>query len=313
MLLLFGSDFDGTVAQTFAPSPNGIGVTEAYRLACQKIFGSGFELYEEIGPLDSRSPMEVIRALLPTSKNGSVLIGKARKFLDSNHESLQGFVPAGKGAGLNWSSEDPHSVITEILVRVRMQLFWDEIGARFPDGRVWPEPCAGFLQFYGALRTFASHCVLRGIRLEFGIVSSGHDRFIERCFDAWQVPRPELMVTDDLMRSPLCSHIPPERRIKPQTGSFEMLRGECRTKFGCEAASETYIGDSLRADGGLAKNLDIGFIWFNPDSQSIPSLADNVLPISDWRELMQALCPSTIDMVLKGVDFFRAVREVLGR
>lgn len=312
--MLFGSDFDGTMAQTFVPSPNGIGVTEAYRLACKAIFGPEFELYDEIGELDNRSPMEIIRALLER-QNESVLIEQAQGFLDRNRGSLQGFVPHGKGAGLEWNGKDPGPVVTEVLVRAKMRILCLEIGTRFSDGRVWPEPCAGFLQFYKALRTFAGQCILQGIRLELGVVSSGHDHFIERCFDVWQVPPPELLVTDDLMRSPQCSHIPPEKRVKPQTGPFEMLREECRRKFGAEIGKggELYIGDSVKTDGGLAKNLGLCFIWFNPDGKSAESFVGNILSISDWRELKPVLQLSTIDMMQRGTDLSHIIHEVLGR
>ena len=62
--MLFVLDFDGNLANTFAPSPNGIGVHKAYETAVFKLFGqSGLNKYLETGGLKNRAPGEVVEQL----------------------------------------------------------------------------------------------------------------------------------------------------------------------------------------------------------------------------------------------------------
>ena len=57
-------DFDGTIANTFAPSPSNIGIGEAYRLAVEKLFGEeALKYYISAGGLRNRNPGEVVKNL----------------------------------------------------------------------------------------------------------------------------------------------------------------------------------------------------------------------------------------------------------
>ena len=61
----FVYDFDGTIANTFVPSPNGIGVNDACRMAVGTMFGAdGFAVFDEIGGLRNRSPLDFMRTFL---------------------------------------------------------------------------------------------------------------------------------------------------------------------------------------------------------------------------------------------------------
>ncbi len=63
-MYLLVCDFDGTIADTFSPSPNNIGVSEAYRLAVEELFGNeALEKYFSTGGLKNRSPGEVVKNL----------------------------------------------------------------------------------------------------------------------------------------------------------------------------------------------------------------------------------------------------------
>lgn len=315
--MLVSSDYDGTIAQTFVPSPHNIGVEEAYRLSCGDIFGpEGLQTYDLIGGLQNMAPLELVTALLEAGDKLSFL-GQARAFLERERLSLEGFVLPGRGSSLDWQSSDPILVVAEILVRTKMRHFWDEIGAQFPDGRIWPEACAGFIEFYRALHEFAKAYSTPEVRIDLGIISSGHDLFIARCFEAWGVSCPDLLVTDDLMRSSHCVHMPMERRSKPEAGPYEMLEGQWKAKYGMglETKRVLHAGDSVAKDGNLSRKLGIPFVWFNPASQVEPRtiFAGHIMCLRDWRELEPLLRPRTLEMMTSGLSFSRIIIEALAR
>ncbi|MDP2641692.1 MAG: hypothetical protein Q8P21_00120 [bacterium] len=268
------SDFDGTIAQTFVPSPRGVGVHEAYSLSLRQIFGdTGVMLYQLVGGIQNRTPGELLEAVLVAAgSHRENLTERSRFFLEREGKSLDGFVPEGKGGSLEWNAACPLPAMTEVLVRVKMQILFREIG------KLWPKPCKGFVCFYRHLRE------KNGAKL--GILSSGHDLFIEKCFEVWGESQPDLMVTDDLMRSRRCCNIPPEKRAKPQAGPYRMFCDEWFAKYGTPVPSrmETfYVGDSQATDGAMAKKLGLFFVWFNPDENG--SGPRSVYSVSDWRSL----------------------------
>lgn len=74
MKYLLVSDFDGTIANTFAPSPSNIGVSEAYRLAVEKLFGEeALKYYISTGGLKNRNPGEVVKSLQDQGFGGDVI------------------------------------------------------------------------------------------------------------------------------------------------------------------------------------------------------------------------------------------------
>ncbi len=100
-------DFDGTMADTFQPSPNEIGVSEAYCLAVEALFGEdGRGAFCAVGGLKNRAPIELIDAL---QKHG---------LTTGNLEDA-----------------------AEKLVFAKMQVLLGEIGS------VWPLPCEGYKEF----------------------------------------------------------------------------------------------------------------------------------------------------------------------
>jgi len=101
-------DFDGTMADTFKPSPNEIGVSEAYCLAVDELFGEkGGKALCAVGGLQNRAPIELIHAL------------------------------QAKGIRISGRLEDA----AENLVKTKMEVLLREITPN------WPLPCAGYAEF----------------------------------------------------------------------------------------------------------------------------------------------------------------------
>ncbi|PKL72546.1 hypothetical protein CVV26_00855 [Candidatus Kuenenbacteria bacterium HGW-Kuenenbacteria-1] len=157
-----------------------------------------------------------------------------------------------------------------------MRIFWNEIGTRFPGGTVWPQACSGFLEFYRALNN----------PLEFGIISSGHDLFIEKCFEVWGIEIPKIVVTDDLMRSRRCDNFSQAERVKPGVGPFKIFCEEYKKLYAKNLNKDQvlYIGDSAKMDDDFARNCKISFILFNPNESDFKGKS-----ISDWRELKEVI------------------------
>lgn len=302
-------DFDGTAGDTFKPNRNGIGVNEAYKMACDKIFGTDFAHFERAGGLQNRGPVEFVSAILENGERDK-LIERAHVYLQKHKGELDGYVPAGKGASLVWDG-DPLSVISELLVRVKLKLLTAQIGGASRDDN-WPKPCPGFVEFWRGILAFNEVSPI--VKFVPGIVSSGHDLFIRECFKMWGLPEPALMVTDDTMRSPVCAHLPLAERIKPRVGPVRILceqwLKEQKRNIGhedplsCIAGRGFYAGDSLATDGDLAKNLDLCFLWFNPEGKETGSFAGQVVKVSDWREIIGLLTSrKAVSMMTVGVPF----------
>lgn len=153
-------DFDNTIALTLKPSPNKIGVEEAYRSAIEELFGmSGLAAYEEIGGLQNMAPSELVKALL------SVI---------ETHQKPE--------------------KITEMIVEKKLSVLMKEIGTHFHDGSIWPEPCPGIVNFF---KSISEANKKGGIHIDVAILSSGHRDFIKKTFRVWGQKCPKILVTDD--------------------------------------------------------------------------------------------------------------------
>lgn len=197
---LLVSDFDGTAADTFSKNPKGIGVNEAYSLAIKNLFGEeGMEIYEEFGSLKNRAPEEVVKQILYIG-NADFLIRSAEKCFDARSKSLNRLVPDGKGAPLEWVPGDEIKTIktiTEMLVLIKLSYLMEEIGSQLPNGKTWPEPCQGFLDFLRVVNLLQKK---EHIPIKLAIISSGHEIFIQKTFRIWGFAPPDIIVTDDDMR-----------------------------------------------------------------------------------------------------------------
>lgn len=110
---LLASDFDGTIALTHEPAPNGMTVPLAYEVAVVRVFGhSALQQYQAEGGLNNRAPLEIVRQLAP-GMDTSTLYQRA-----------------------------------EDLVEVKLAHLMSEVGNRSADGERWPRPTSGFVSFW---------------------------------------------------------------------------------------------------------------------------------------------------------------------
>jgi len=104
-------DFDNTVADTFSPSPGGLGVVGAYERAIRVLFGEkGVDIFQKTGGLRNQAPGELVEHLLT---NGVVPL-----------ESL------------------PSKILADKIVEVKLSYLLQQIG---PE---WPKPCQGIKLFF---------------------------------------------------------------------------------------------------------------------------------------------------------------------
>ena len=305
---LFVLDFDGTAANTFEPNPKGVGVHEAYQLAVKDIFGqTGLEIYEKAGGLQNRAPEEIVSLILTEN---SQMIRQAEACFDQKNKTLKRLVPEGKGASLEWISGDNkrlQKTIAEMLVLIKLSYLMDEIGTSFPDGAVWPQPCAGFLDFIRAIEGLRTE----GLDIQNAIISSGHDEFIKKTFVVWGLDPLRIMLTDDDMRG---RSYPAEfqKRVKPSSYLFDIIQsqwiadGILFSEYArhIELIFETrkgmmYFGDDWIKDGGLARNAGVPFGLFDPEQNFDCKRGNCSFMFKDWRKV---------------AEFFRQddVRKLLG-
>jgi|GEM_PF-5863667 hypothetical protein len=259
------SDFDGTIAKTFEPSPKGIGVETCYAMGLRDMFGSA-TLLQDIGGLQNRAPRQVIAAVLKLDPNfGS----RGEQYYQRHRDELRSFMPANRRHGK--LGVDLASNLTETLVRVRLKYLLSEISED------WPKPYDGALDFFDSLDR----------RKRAGaIITSGHTTFIEKTFRTWKVNRPKFMVTDDDMRA---TGFPPEMACKPNRVLMDVL--QMTASFaGFDANIIAYVGDCQVKDRGFAWNSDVRFGWFNPAKTDAPQgFGRNEFQFHDWNDLHKQL------------------------
>jgi hypothetical protein len=259
------SDFDGTIAKTFEPSPNGIGVETCYAMALRDIFGCA-TLLKDIGGLQNRAPTQVIAAVL---KLDSIFGSLGEAYYQRHRVALRSFMPANRqhgklGVGLV-------SNLTETLVRVRLQYLLSEISEE------WPKPYDGVLDFFDGLDPK---------KKAGAIITSGHTLFIEKVFRTWKRTRPKFMVTDDDMRA---TGFPPEMACKPNRILMDALHITAAFA-GFDANVIAYVGDCRVKDRGFARNSDVRFGLFNPAKADVPEgFGVNEFQFHDWNDLHKQL------------------------
>lgn len=265
---LIGVDFDDTVADTSAESPDRVTVASAYQHAVETIFGSsGVDVYRAVGGLQNRAPLELVDVMLKTGDTRG-MTGVARDFFDSASNLLRqsGLISEGKGYKLDWS--DYTRSIAELLVRVKLEYLLNQISP------AWPEPCPGAVDFFTGTHRIREE---EEINIRAAIVSSGHEVFIKRVFEQWGISCPELMVTDDDMRGgfgtgDVIKDVKPSARLwnvlhflwakyclGDQADIVDIVGFVARTR-----QQMMYIGNDPVKDGGLAENAGVPFALFKP-------------------------------------------------
>lgn len=245
-------DFDMTLADTSAPSPSGMSVETAYRKGIEEIFGSdGIYVYQELlGGLRSREPKELITEILKTA--------------------------GSEGISLRIGQEYHLNGLTELLVSKKLGYLLAEISPEWP--RLTP----------GADELLMAHTDGK-LPVEIGIVSSGHDLFIEKTLETHGFQRPDYMSTSDQIR---CLEEPRRPLYKPfpyqlarvhrewfgdgNSNGHNGFRGRERGK-----PYMMYVGDDPAKDGGLAERsrIPFGFVPFShPDYKPDPEKGQFLVP-----------------------------------
>jgi len=194
---LIVSDFDETLFYTSVDSPDKMNVKKAYELAIAKIFGElGTYIFETIG-LHGRTPSELTSDILDWAKDEKAnLIQKALDFFNREGAQVAQLIPESKSNSLIWNERSPEITITQMLVGTKLSYLINEIGKKDWAGEMWPRPCSGALEFMHALERLKEE----GAPLDFAVLSSGHELFIRKSFAVWDLPQPEIIVTEDDIR-----------------------------------------------------------------------------------------------------------------
>ncbi|MCK5320026.1 hypothetical protein KAJ61_01410 [Candidatus Parcubacteria bacterium] len=308
---LFVSDFDGTVANTFAKSPNGVNVDRSYEYAIKKLFGEmGLKVYQKIGGLQNRAPEELVLKILRQTDNTGILIKNAEQCFVKHGKTLTSLVPEGKGSPLEWvlSDLENHRTITEMLVLLKMSFLINEIGAKYDDDTSWPEPCPGFINFYKFLKELNKD---GNLDIQFAILSSGHDIFIQKTFELWGLNTPKIMVTDDDMRGASYPELI-DRRVKPSSYLFDLIQSQWLNSFMLVDDSArsieqilyfrnrmVYFGDDSVKDGELACNAKVSFFLLKNPAEEFCGI-----PCYRWSEIQTLkFDQQCIDLMRKDMEF----------
>lgn len=257
-------DFDGTIADTLSPSPNGLDVHVAYARSLSEVFGTR-DLLKNIGGVQNRTPAELVAAVI-AHRQGAMT--EARRYYTEHRAELSKLAP--NGAMLPVLRADNETMaVAETVVRLKLKHLLREIG---PE---WPKPCAGVLDYLRALRAAGK---------PVAIISSGHEGFIRRWFAEYDLAPPDIVLSDDDLR---WTALPPEKKAKPSRVVFDWFLIKSR-KLGFPLKEEmSYAGDSWEKDGKFAHNIGIPFGWFNPNgAEPGGQLYPDDRSFADWREVL---------------------------
>lgn len=252
--LLFLSDNDGTLFNTFEQSPTGYGVHEAYGQALLDIFGhEALAIFKKNG-LKNRAPGQVIELVLAQGHMGKMVENAKIFFNKAQVCKLDNLVPEGKGHKLIWDDDNLHPLFTELLVRVKLSYLMKNIGSKNSDGTLWPRIYPGVREFIDTLKWHG----------DFGIISSGHDLFIQKSFEIYGIECPEIMVTDDDIRSLSFKN----KSLISKPSPYLIHLALRQWKYGDMPPSDgiVYTGDDMQKDGQMATNTSVPFIYFDPQT-----------------------------------------------
>jgi hypothetical protein len=226
---LLAKDFDGTVAQTFEKSPNGLGVHEVHEIIIDSMFGQdALETYLRNGGLRNRPPDKVVQEAAPDA------------------------------------DEDELERLTADFIEQKLSISLSEIGTRFPDGEIWPRPTRGYLELCESIAAARSE----GRLIDDIIISSGHEPFIEKTYRAWNIGQPTHVLAEDTVRR-FALDLPIDQRVKPSPVLMDIARQMWRDSYSDGLAPDAsddelrrivFVGDDPVNDGELAKNSGVDFL-----------------------------------------------------
>jgi hypothetical protein len=286
-LLLF--DFDGTQAQTFKPSPSGVGVEENYENTIREIFGDEIlDTYNEQGGLQNRNPIEVIHDLFEIHPE---MLEQAKSHLNKNKSELTTVMPETVHFLDSWD-ESPLKSLNEVYVRQDLINSLGHIGLINSDGSVWPKPTEGFDSFWQKIHELNDGNY--GFSIDTAVISSGYTEYIAKTFDVWGQPYPNIWITDNETRK---RKFPEEheKRVKPAPFAVSLAHhawlkahGKTGPDFDLSIAEESkdrmfLFGDGISKDGGMAIRSRIGFGHFNPEVAEIQHGEHSTF--SNWEDI----------------------------
>lgn len=219
------ADFDGTIAQTFEPSPANVDVDVAYEAAVEHVFGKdGVDKYIESGGLQNRAPGEVVSSLAPEG-----------------------------------TAKDELAELTDQLVHIKLDILLGEIGTYFPEGGSWPRPMPGYIDFLKDVQNAQQS----GQPVDHLVLSSGHVPFIKKTFDSWGASLPDHIIAEETLKALKMGDVykPSSELMDVAEGMWRQNYGlNRRPPIGAHDRQRIrYIGDSLEKDGGLAANSGVSF------------------------------------------------------
>lgn len=144
---------------------------------------------------------------------------------------------------------------TEDLIAAKLAVLSAQVGTRLPDSGFWPRPVPGFSGAWQIATRDNS-------QIDTAVISSGHDDFIGRCFAMYNLEKPSIMVTDDLIRETMASEeypllVKPSPRLMDITHTLWAQRFSNATNL---AERTLYVGDDIHKDGELAAASGVSFV-----------------------------------------------------
>lgn len=295
---LVACDFDGTAFNTFLSSPNGMDVKEAYRQSLDDIFGQGIGEWflANIG-LNNKAPSQVITDLLSNADgHRERLMSNAWSFFEAQRGNLGDLIPECRDGTLSWNHDFPEITLTQMLVLKKLKHLMDEVGKQNGDGKVWPQPCEGFLNFAKIVSNFKKG----GLPVDIAIISSGHESFIKKVFETWNIQQPDVLVTEDDIRQ-RTHPIEPEIRFKPGVFPLALAHHKWLKQQGLSGTALIgevipskkrimYIGDDPDKDIKMAQKGHVeGYLFPHTSWKQLAGALTNNKHLLDGRSLQEVL------------------------
>lgn len=266
---LIATDFDGTLFQTSEPSPKGMTVLKAYVQSLDDLFGEGFgKLFFSINEFNGESPSQIVQGVL--NIQDKQLVHNAKQMHEDHNGNFSTIIPESQDGTIPWNDENPQTALTSMLVIRKLGYLLQEIGTRDQHGNPWPLPCEGALDFLKTLEDLKE----RGVPIDFAIISSGHESFIKKTLGVWDIPSPDILVTEDSVRTRAFPQ-EAERKFKPGVfpvalAHFIWLQNQGLT-FSKEIGFDTrtrimHIGDNPTKDLVMAQRAGIESNFLYPST-----------------------------------------------
>jgi FMN phosphatase YigB (HAD superfamily) len=278
-------DFDGTQANTAEPSPQGIGVEEAYGISIERIFGErALQFYQTTGH-DNRTPAEITETLVPYATDPKIFgkivtlteLGYPAQDIISNLGSLKTRIGTAR------DSLDPEELdaTTKLLTDLKVEQLVAQVGLKLADDGYWPRPIDGFIDFCNQLEATRQS---DGAWFDTAVISAGHTDLIRSIHEMWGIRLMDIYITSDtVVEQGLTKVMSPTQIGKPAPTMFNMAECEWLRQYNQPPEAHypermLYVGDDLDRDGGLATNCGIDFVHISPQA-----------PAESWQRVQRKL------------------------